>query len=142
LSSVLFHIQELIILYRDFLCGKKYYSSCLCMQDGEFFGVMRFYYQDDEKKVSTKCIRVSNTAKTVDVLGILIEKFRPDLRMLSPSQYALYEVHATGGKMVSAAVRSAIITNFFIYCYWVSRIATRVGSAGNVTGNLWLFSVR
>ena len=70
------------------------------VQEGEFFGVMRFYYQDDEKKVSTKCIRVSSTAKTMDVLDILIEKFRPDLRMLSPSQYALFEVHSTGGEVL------------------------------------------
>lgn len=68
------------------------------LQDGEFFGVMRFYYLDDDKKVTTKCIRVSSTAKTRDVLAILIEKFRPDLRMLSHSQYAVYEVHANGGK--------------------------------------------
>jgi len=63
----------------------------------EFFGVMRFFYQDEEEKVSTKCVRVSSTATTKDVLDILIEKFRPDLRMLSRSLYALYEVHSNGG---------------------------------------------
>lgn len=59
---------------------------------------MRFFYQDDGDKVSTKCIRVASTATTRDVMAILIEKFRPDMRMLSPAQYALYEVHVNGGK--------------------------------------------
>lgn len=58
---------------------------------------MRFFYQDEEEKVSTKCVRVSSTATTKDVLDILIEKFRPDLRMLSRPMYALYEVHSNGG---------------------------------------------
>ena len=60
---------------------------------------MRFFYQDEEGKVSTKCVRVSSTATTKDVLDILIEKFRPDLRMLSRPLYALYEVHINGGMM-------------------------------------------
>lgn len=59
--------------------------------------MMRFFYQDDGEKVSTKCVRVSSTASTKDVMGILIEKFRPDLRMLSRANYALYEVHVNGG---------------------------------------------
>lgn len=65
-------------------------------QNLEFHGVMRFYYQDDDQRVSTKCIRVASSATTVDVIYSLIEKFRPDLRMLSRSQYGLYEVHANG----------------------------------------------
>jgi len=60
---------------------------------------MRFFYQDEEEKVSTKCVRVSSTATTKDVLDILIEKFRPDLRMLSRPLYALYEVHSNGGRL-------------------------------------------
>lgn len=59
---------------------------------------MRFYYQDAGQRVSTKCIRVSSTATTKDVLDILIDKFRPDMRMLSLPSYALYEVHVTGGE--------------------------------------------
>lgn len=62
---------------------------------------MRFYFQSpgsDGQKVATKCIRVSNTATTVMVIEALVEKFRPDLRMLtSHSSYALYEVHSDGG---------------------------------------------
>ena len=65
----------------------------------EFCGVMRFFYQDEEEKVSTKCIRVSSTATTRDVMATLVEKFRPDLRMLSRAQYALYEVYANGGPL-------------------------------------------
>ena len=63
----------------------------------EFHGVMRFYYQDDASKVSTKCIRVSNTATTRDVLNTLIEKFRPDMKMLTLPTFGLYEVHSNGG---------------------------------------------
>ena len=59
---------------------------------------MRFFYQDDGSKVATKCIRVSNEATTKDVLDTLIEKFRPDMRMLSLPEYFLYEVHVNGGK--------------------------------------------
>lgn len=61
----------------------------------EFHGVMRFYYQDTGEKVSTKCIRVESTATTEDVIKVLIEKFRPDMKSLSaPKDYSIYEVHA------------------------------------------------
>lgn len=62
-------------------------------EDLEFHGVMRFYFQDADQKVVTKCIRVSSTATVTDVVGTLIEKFRPDIRMLSVPDYALYEIH-------------------------------------------------
>ena len=70
----------------------------LSFQNCEFYGVMRFFYQDDGSKVSTKCIRVAGSASTQDVLETLIEKFRPDMRMLSLPKYSLYEVHVNGGK--------------------------------------------
>lgn len=58
---------------------------------------MRFYFQDAGQKVATKCIRVSSTASTNDVIEILIEKFRPDIRMLTlNAEYALYEIHESG----------------------------------------------
>lgn len=60
----------------------------------EFHGVMRFYFQDAGEKVSTKCIRVDSTATTEDVIQVLIEKFRPDMKSLSSAKdYAIYEVH-------------------------------------------------
>lgn len=60
----------------------------------DFHGVMRFYFQDAGEKVSTKCIRVDSTATTEDVIEVLIEKFRPDMKSLSsPKDYAIYEVH-------------------------------------------------
>ncbi|XP_072037063.1 LOW QUALITY PROTEIN: uncharacterized protein [Amphiura filiformis] len=62
----------------------------------EFFGVMRFFFQEENDKVSTKCVRVSSTATTSDVINILIEKFHPDMRMLTIPEYTLYEVHANG----------------------------------------------
>lgn len=70
----------------------------LAKKDLEFHGVMRFYFQDAGQKVATKCIRVSSTASASDVINTLIEKFRPDIRMLSIPEYALYEIHENGGK--------------------------------------------
>lgn len=66
------------------------------MQDGEFQGVMRFYFQEAGAKVATKCVRISSTATTKAVIETLVEKFRPDMRMLSIPQYALYEIHENG----------------------------------------------
>ncbi|XP_055322109.1 afadin isoform X6 [Sitodiplosis mosellana] len=62
----------------------------------QFHGVMRFYFQDRGQKVATKCIRVASDATVTDVIETLIEKFRPDMRMLSVPSYALYEVHSNG----------------------------------------------
>ena len=56
---------------------------------------MRFYFQDTGEKVSTKCVRVESTATTEDVVKVLIEKFRPDMKSLSvPKDYSIYEVHS------------------------------------------------
>ena len=73
-------------------------------QNLEFEGIMRFYFQsttkDAQQKVATKCIRVSNTANTDSVINALVQKFRPDMRMLTdPSSYALYEVHSNEGTL-------------------------------------------
>ncbi|XP_073527673.1 afadin isoform X24 [Phyllobates terribilis] len=66
-------------------------------EDLEFHGVMRFYFQDKAAgNFATKCIRVSSTATTQDVIETLAEKFRPDMRMLSSPRYSLYEVHVSG----------------------------------------------
>ncbi|CAH1117411.1 unnamed protein product [Phaedon cochleariae] len=62
-------------------------------EDLEFHGVMRFYFQDSGQKVATKCIRVASDATVDDVIGTLVEKFRPDMRMLSVPSYALFELH-------------------------------------------------
>ena len=58
----------------------------------EFYGVIRFYHQDSQQRVSTKCIRVASSATTQDVIETLAQKFRPDMKMLT-SNYGLYEVH-------------------------------------------------
>ena len=44
-------------------------------------------------KVATKCIRVSSTADANQIIQTLIEKFRPDMKMLEVPEYALYEVN-------------------------------------------------
>lgn len=61
---------------------------------------MRFYFQDSGQKVATKCIRVASDATSQAVIETLIEKFRPDMRMLSVPEYALYEIHENGGKSI------------------------------------------
>lgn len=64
---------------------------------GEFSGVMKFFYQYEEKdgqKVATKCIKVTSNDTVPDVIEVLVQKFRPDLKMLpNLSSYSLYEIH-------------------------------------------------
>jgi len=59
---------------------------------------MRFYFHDSSQHVTTKCIRVASDATVTAVIETLIEKFRPDMRMLSVPEYALYVTHENGGK--------------------------------------------
>ena len=58
----------------------------------EFYGVIRFYHQDAQQRISTKCIRVASSATTQEVIEALAQRFRPDMKMLT-SNYGLYEVH-------------------------------------------------
>lgn len=58
---------------------------------------MRFYFHDSGQHVTTKCIRVASDATVTAVIETLIEKFRPDMRMLSVPEYALYVTHENGG---------------------------------------------
>lgn len=46
----------------------------------------------------TKCIRVASSATTKEVVDVLVEKFRPDMRMLTANKYNLFEVHVNGGE--------------------------------------------
>ena len=57
---------------------------------------MRFYFQEAGEKFATKCIRVASSATAQTVIETLVEKFRPDMRMLSIPQYAIYEYHENG----------------------------------------------
>ena len=67
-------------------------------QNFEFHGVMRFYLEDGVSgNVATKCLRVSSSWKTLEVIDTLSEKFRPDMKMLTTS-YSLFEIHANKGK--------------------------------------------
>lgn len=76
----------------------RYLHPFFSRQNLEFHGVMRFYFQDSGQKVATKCIRVASDATSQAVIETLIEKFRPDMRMLSVPEYALYEIHENGGE--------------------------------------------
>ena len=62
---------------------------------------MRFYYQSHDasttgQKVATKCIRVSSTATTKLIIENLIEKFRPDMKMLEVREGGSYMMHIAG----------------------------------------------
>ena len=70
---------------------------------------MRYYFQDEGQKVATKCIRVASSATTSDVINTLIEKFRPDIRMLSIPEYALYETHENGEERKLAAEEKPLL---------------------------------
>merc|ERR1712110_643768 len=79
----------------------------------EFTGVMRFYYQaqdmDSGQKVATKCIRVSSTATNKAVIETLIEKFRPDMKMLEVPEYALYEIHESGERKLNPEEKPLLV---------------------------------
>ncbi|KAJ1153722.1 hypothetical protein NDU88_006480 [Pleurodeles waltl] len=76
----------------------------------EFHGVMRFYFQDKAAgNFATKCIRVSSTATTQDVIETLAEKFRPDMRMLSSPRYTLYEVHVSGERRLDMDEKPLVV---------------------------------
>ena len=63
----------------------------------EFFGVMKFCYKEGSDHIATKCIRVACSATTELVIKALVEKFRPDMRMLlGATSYALYECRDNG----------------------------------------------
>ena len=72
---------------------------------------MRFFFQEAGAKVATKCIRVSSTATTKEVNSALIEKFHPDMRMLSSPKYGLYEIHAAGGMIINIYL---LLTLFYL----------------------------
>ncbi|XP_016353271.1 afadin-like isoform X10 [Sinocyclocheilus anshuiensis] len=79
-------------------------------EDLEFHGVMRFYFQDRMAgNFATKCIRVSSTATTQDVIETLAEKFRPDMRMLSSPKYSLYEVHVSGERKLDLDEKPLVV---------------------------------
>uniref|UniRef100_F6WXV0 Afadin n=1 Tax=Ornithorhynchus anatinus TaxID=9258 RepID=F6WXV0_ORNAN len=83
---------------------------CLLTKDLEFHGVMRFYFQDKAAgNFATKCIRVSSTATTQDVIETLAEKFRPDMRMLSSPKYSLYEVHVSGERRLDIDEKPLVV---------------------------------
>merc|ERR1719225_1480374 len=79
----------------------------------EFHGVMRFYYQSHDmatgQKVATKCIRVSSTATTKVIIETLIEKFRPDMKMLEVPEYALYEIHESGERRLGLEEKPLLV---------------------------------
>ncbi|XP_065325502.1 uncharacterized protein LOC135932087 [Gordionus sp. m RMFG-2023] len=92
------HIEKLIKIIKRWNSDRlDLFEISLPNENGEFFGVMRFYFQEEGAKVATKCIRVTSTATTLQVINTLIEKFRPDMRLLlSCPLYSLYEVHING----------------------------------------------
>lgn len=78
---------------------------------------MRFYFQEPGigQKVATKCIRVASDATSQAVIETLIEKFRPDMRMLSVPEYALYEIHENGGN--SLFLLLSVLFSIYLVCF-------------------------
>ncbi len=74
---------------------------------------MRFYYQSSDlgsgQKVATKCIRVSSIAFTQEIIEVLIEKFRPDMKMLEVPEYALYEIHESGERRLGPEEKPLLV---------------------------------
>ncbi|KAH8858113.1 Afadin [Schistosoma japonicum] len=64
----------------------------------EFSGVVRFFFRGDDGKYQSKCIRITNTATARHLVNVLVEKFHPDLRMLTAGRYAIYEYHENSGE--------------------------------------------
>ena len=61
------------------------------------------------QKVATKCIRVSSTATTKVIIETLIEKFRPDMKMLEVPEYALYEIHESGARRLGLEEKPLLV---------------------------------
>jgi afadin len=59
--------------------------------------------------VATKCIRVSSTATTKAIIETLIEKFRPDMKMLEVPEYALYEIHESGERRLNLEEKPLLV---------------------------------
>ncbi|XP_061599316.1 afadin [Cololabis saira] len=75
----------------------------------EFHGVIRFCLEDRyHGNVATKCLRVSSGAPTREVIEVLWEKFRPDMKMLTTS-YSLYEVHASKERKLGPDERPLLV---------------------------------
>ena len=66
--------------------------------------MVRFYFQDDRNKVVTKCIRVSSKTTVAMLMDTLVEKFNPDMKMLTHSNYELFECHEKGGEWIGIAL--------------------------------------
>ncbi|CAL8085163.1 unnamed protein product [Calicophoron daubneyi] len=63
----------------------------------EFTGIVRFYFQGEGSKYQSKCLRISNLTTACQLVNVLVEKFHPDLKMLTAGRYALYEYHSESG---------------------------------------------
>lgn len=55
--------------------------------------MMRFYFEDQEGgNVATKCLRVCSSSSTREVIEMLSEKFRPNVKV-PMGNHSLYEIH-------------------------------------------------
>lgn len=104
---------------------------------------MRFYFQDKAAgNFATKCIRVSSTATTQDVIETLAEKFRPDMRMLSSPKYSLYEVHVSGGRCAPRAAGGGLpvyLASGPLVCAECVCHSSALPRGGGVGGEPWCF---
>lgn len=84
---------------------------------------MRFLFQDVGSKLATKCIRVSSADSTQEVIDTLIEKFRPDMKMLTTPIYHLFEVDSNGGKQLQYNLLSKFAFKNTSNCFYANEIA-------------------
>ena len=60
--------------------------------------------------MTTKCVRVESGATTDEVIKLLVEKFRPDMKTLSSAKdYAIYELHADAQERKLAATERPLM---------------------------------
>lgn len=72
---------------------------------------------------------MASSATTKEVVEVLVEKFRPDMRMLTPNRYNLFEVHINGGKFWAGfkGPGAIFIKNDIIKIHWIFLLKNRKG---------------
>ncbi|XP_075253679.1 afadin-like [Convolutriloba macropyga] len=103
----------------------------------EFFGVMRFYLFDQKEEVQTKCLRISSSATTQDVIDALVGKFFADLKNLdgNPESYSLYEVLQTGERKLQSDEYPLVVQLNWTEDCREGRFLLKSNNALNIAGN-------
>ena len=77
----------------------------------EFSGVIRFFSRDSKGPFNSKCIQVSSKDTCQHLIEILVEKFRPDMKMLSnPQEFSLCEIFPNGERRLLAREEKPLLS--------------------------------